>query len=186
MTADERRTELEPDSEPESDRESEPDSELESDSEPAGVRPAVPPPRPAHLSPASIGLVAAGGVVGTALRYGLSLLLPAVHRVPVAIGVANIVGAFALAVLLETLSELGPDHGPSRNLRLGAGTGLLGGFTTYSALTTDTVTLALQHPALAAAYGVGTVVLGALASIAGIALARARLRPRLHDRMADC
>lgn len=133
--------------------------------------------RAAHLSIANIALVASGGAVGTGLRYGLMLIMPAGHRIPVAIFVVNVVGAFVLAVLLETLSELGGDQGRSHRLRLGLGTGLLGGFTTYSTLAADTVTLALTRPALAVAYGVTTVIIGGLAAVAGIAATRRVVQP---------
>ncbi|MGT2425164.1 hypothetical protein [Amnibacterium kyonggiense] len=36
----------------------------------------VPPPRPIHLRPAVIAVVAVGGAVGTAAREGLSLAIP--------------------------------------------------------------------------------------------------------------
>jgi len=84
----------------------------------------------------------------------------------------NVVGAFLLGVLLELLADHTFDTGWSRRIRLGIGTGGLGGFTTYSALATETVILGAAHLGLAMAYALGTVVIGAAASIAGIALAR--------------
>lgn len=155
------------------------------DSELVAERPATPAAaRPVHRSIANIALVAAGGAVGTALRYSLMLVMPPVHGIPVAIFTVNLVGAFVLGALLETLSELGPDHRTSRRLRLGVGTGVLGGFTTYSALADDTVLLALSSPLAALGYGVATVIIGGFASIAGIAFARRLLKPLLRKRMA--
>jgi CrcB protein len=139
---------------------------------------------PAHLSAANIALVAAGGAVGTGLRYGLTLVLTPLHSIPVAIVTVNVVGAFVLGLLLEALSEFGPDHGRSRRLRLGLGTGVLGGFTTYSTLATDTVALALAGPLIALVYGCGTVVVGGVASVAGIGLARRLVRPVIRQRQA--
>ena len=136
-------------------------------------------PRAAHRSPANIALVAVGGAIGTGLRYGLTLIMPPVAGVPVAIFTVNIVGAFLLGLLLETLSEFGPDHGWSRRLRLGIGTGVLGGFTTCSTLAIDSVALARASPAIALAYGLGTVIIGGIASVGGIAVARHALRPRI-------
>jgi CrcB protein len=136
-----------------------------------------------RLSAASIGLVAAGGAVGTGLRYGLALIMPPVHGIPLAILTVNVVGALLLGLLLESLAELGPDHGLSRRLRLGVGTGVLGGFTTYSTLAVDGVTLASTSPAAALAYGLGTVIHGAFASIGGIAAARRLIRPALRRRL---
>lgn len=153
------------------------------DSELVAERPPTP-EHPAHLSVRNIGLVAAGGAVGTALRYAITLVLPAFHGVPVAIFTVNVVGAFLLGVLLETLAELGPDHGVGRRLRLGLGTGVLGGFTTYSTLATDIVTLVQSSIVVAVAYAVGTVIIGGLASISGIVVARRRLRPVIKERAA--
>lgn len=141
-------------------------------------------PRPAHLSWGNIALVALGGAVGTGLRYALIVLLPAELGVPVAIFTVNIVGAFVLGLLLEFLSEHWIDAGWSRRMRLGIGTGVLGGFTTYSTLATDNVALATVHPAVAVGYGLGTVVVGGVASLLGIALSRHRLRPALRARRA--
>jgi len=151
------------------------------DSEQVAERPRVP-ERPAHRSIGDIGLVAVGGATGTALRYGLTLVLPPVHGIPVAILTANVVGAFVLGLLLESLSGLRLDRGTSRRLRLGVGTGVLGGFTTYSTLAADTVTLGLSDLLLAGAYGAGTVIIGALASILGIVLARRLIRPVIRQR----
>jgi len=134
-------------------------------------------PRPAHLSWSSIGIVAVGGAAGTGLRYAITLLVPRWGSVPIAIFGINVVGAFLLGVLLELLADFSLDTGWSRRLRLGIGTGGLGGFTTYSALSTDTVTLAVTHPGRAIAYALGTVIIGAAASIAGIWLSRVHLRP---------
>jgi len=62
---------------------------------------------------------------------------------------------------------------------------VLGGFTTYSALATETVTLAATHPGRAAGYALGTVFLGAAASILGIWLSRGHLRPALLEAADD-
>jgi CrcB protein len=136
-------------------------------------------PRPAHLSWANIGLVAVGGAIGTGLRYLIITLVPKWAGVPVATLGINVTGAFLLGVLLELLADHGIDTGWSRRVRLGVGTGGLGGFTTYSALATETATLAAAHPGRAIAYALGTVLIGGAASIAGIWLSRGHLRPAL-------
>ena len=125
------------------------------------------PPRPVHLSPANVALVAVGGAAGTGLRYWISAVIPHWAGVPVATFGINVVGAFLLGVLLELLAGSSLDSGWSRRLRLGIGTGGLGGFTTYSALATDTVTLAAAHPGQAAGYALATVIIGAVASMPG-------------------
>lgn len=139
-------------------------------------------PRPVHLSWSNVGWVALGGAAGTGLRYLVTALAPSWAGVPVATLGINVVGAFLLGVLLELLAERSIDTGRSHRIRLGVGTGGLGGFTTYSALSTDTVTLAATHPGQAAGYAVATVLIGAAASLAGIVLARGHLRPALVQR----
>jgi fluoride exporter len=150
---------------------------LDSDTEAA--HDAVARPKPVHLSWASIGLVAVGGMVGTGLRYLITVVTPQWSGVPVATLGINVVGAFLLGVLLELLAEHSIDAGWSRRIRLAVGTGGLGGFTTYSALATDTAILAAAHPGRAAGYALGTVMLGAVASAAGIWLSRGHLRPAM-------
>ena len=140
------------------------------------------PARPLHLQGRSLGLVALGGALGTALREVLVLSVPAAPgTVPWTVLGINVVGAAALGLLLETLARGGPDEGRRRDLRLLLGTGVLGGFTTYSALAVDTALLGGGAQAgslpLALGYGAGSVVVGLLAAAAGIAVGRA-----LHDR----
>ena len=132
--------------------------------------------RPVQLSLGNIALVAVGGAAGTGLRYWITTVAPHWAGVPVATFGINVAGAFLLGLLLELLAESTLDSGWSRRLRLGIGTGGLGGFTTYSALATDTVTLAAAHPGRAVGYALATVILGAVASLAGIWLARRNLR----------
>lgn len=129
------------------------------------------PDRPLHLRWSSLGLVAAGGSVGTALREGLVLALPIEGSFPVVILGINLLGAFLLGALMETLVRRGPDSGRRRIARLLLGTGVLGGFTTYSALATDASLLLASEPGAGILYGLVTVVLGAGASWLGIAVA---------------
>jgi CrcB protein len=129
----------------------------------------------------NIGLVAAGGGAGTGLRYLITTVVPAWAGVPVATFGINVVGAFLLSVLLELLATRGLDIGWSRRVRLGVGTGALGGFTTYSALAVETATLAATHPGRAIAYGLGTVIVGGMASVAGIWLSRGHQRPGIVE-----
>ncbi|MCM6762754.1 fluoride efflux transporter CrcB [Rathayibacter sp. ZW T2_19] len=132
--------------------------------------------RPLPLRPGPLLVVAAGGSVGTAGRYATALALPPLGALPVATIAVNLVGAFLLGVLLEALARRGSDEGRRRSLRLLLGTGFLGGFTTYSTFSLDTVSLLesdrVGEAALVAAI---TLVLGTGAAVLGIALA-SRLR----------
>lgn len=133
--------------------------------------------RPLHLRWRYVGLVALGGAVGTGIREALALMWPAVaHGFPTTIFVINIAGAFALGLLLETLSLRGADEGRRRLLRLAVGTGVLGGFTTYSSLATDVASRLGPAPGIALAYAAISLVLGVVAATVGIALAAALQR----------
>lgn len=127
--------------------------------------------RPSHLRWGPIGLVIVGGALGAAAREAVSLLIPNLGVMPIAIPVVNVVGAFLLGYLYEALTR-DTDTGRVANLKLLIGTGFCGGFTTYSSLATDTAVLnANGHLGLAFVYSLGTVVLGALATWAGIVIA---------------
>ncbi|MEF2975824.1 fluoride efflux transporter CrcB [Subtercola sp. YIM 133946] len=127
--------------------------------------------RPVHFRLANLGLVALGGAVGTAVRFVIVDAFPTISGLPVPVLAINLLGAFALGLLLDTLARLGPDQGTRQRLRLLLGTGVLGGFTTYSTLSVDTVTLLHGgHVVEATLYALGTLVFGAVATIAGIAL----------------
>ena len=86
----------------------------------------------------------------------------------------NLSGAFMLGILLQTLALGGPDTGWRRAARLGLGTGVLGGFTTYSTFAVETIR---SPAAIAITYAVATVLLGGLAAAAGMRVAPRRARP---------
>ncbi|OYN92764.1 hypothetical protein CGZ91_01070 [Parenemella sanctibonifatiensis] len=121
------------------------------------------------VHPRDIGLVAAGGSVGTLARYGLGHLVPAIGWLPLGVLLANVTGAFLLAWLVQHLAGHGPEDSRRRGVRLLLGVGLLGGYTTYSLLATDVAELVLdQQIGAALAYGLGTVVVGGAATWLGI------------------
>jgi CrcB protein len=123
-----------------------------------------------HVRPAYLGLVFLGGMAGTITRFGLAEVLPVPGGLPLGIFLINVAGAFALGLLLEALARRGPDEGRRRALRLLLGTGFLGGFTTYSALTVDSVLLVdAGRPVEAAVYVACSVLVGLTATAAGIA-----------------
>ena len=126
--------------------------------------------RAAPVSWSAIGLVAAGGALGTALREALSLIRPPIDGVPVTTAAINLAGAFALGWLLAALSGPGADTERRRAWRTFAGAGVLGGFTTYSALAADTVLLSGARPLLGLGYAVGTVIAGWAAAAVGLAV----------------
>lgn len=130
--------------------------------------------RPLHLRWSSLALVGAGGTLGTATRAGVGLLVAPVDGFPVATFTVNIVGALVMGLLVATLARAVADEERRQRVRLFAGTGVLGGFTTYSAFATETAVLLHDGRAgLALGYAVGSVLLGALACLAGLLLATA-------------
>ncbi|MDP9737319.1 MULTISPECIES: fluoride efflux transporter FluC [unclassified Curtobacterium] len=131
--------------------------------------------RPPHLRWRYLGLVALGGAIGTGVRAALAAAFPAVDGISWTILGINVVGAFCLGVLLEALAHAGPDLGRRRALRLFVGTGVLGGFTTYSTLADDTARLLdVGHWGAGAGYALLSVVLGLAAAAAGAWVAGAR------------
>ncbi|GGF24868.1 fluoride efflux transporter CrcB [Subtercola lobariae] len=138
-------------------------------------------PRKAHFRPVNLGLVAVGGAIGTGVRFSLVESVPSVDSLPLTVFAINLVGAFALGFLLDTLARRGPDDGTRQRLRLLLGTGVLGGFTTYSTLSVDTVTLVHSGQSLTAVvYALATLIFGALATFLGILLGQL-----LHRRRTD-
>jgi len=135
---------------------------------------------PLHRRLPLVLLVVAGGALGTAARVAVTLVVPPAGSFDTAIFAINLVGAFVLGLLLERLLRSGPDEGRRRLVRLGVGTGVLGGFTTYSSLATETASLGgAGDVATATVYGLASVVLGVVAAAAGIALgARLSRSPR--------
>jgi len=135
--------------------------------------------RPHHTNPRLVLVVAAGGVVGTLARYGVNQVLPREDGLPVATLVENLLGAFLLGLLLESLVRAGAEDRRRRVLRLGVGTGVLGGITTWSSLAFEVQQLGAGGDlGLAAAYGVGSVVLGCVTCTLGVLLAARLVRSR--------
>jgi CrcB protein len=82
----------------------------------------------------------------------------------------NIAGSFLMGLLAALLAE---GSGASQPWRLFLTTGVLGGFTTFSAFSLDALTLWQRGQAgLAAAYVVGTVLLSLAAIALGVMAAR--------------
>ena len=125
-----------------------------------------------------VALVGIGGTVGVASREALVLAFPRVGDIPITILLINVIGACALGVLVEALAQRGPDIGARRSLRLMLGTGLLGGFTTYSALAVDAALLTSADPLSGVAYALGTVVLGNPTAVVGNAVGSTARRSR--------
>lgn len=129
--------------------------------------------RPLYLRPTNIALVFAGGALGTLARELLMLAVPSTGRLPLSILIANLSGALLLGLLLEMLGRPGERGSLHQRVRAFLGTGVLGGFTTYSALAGATAVMLNDGlPLLALGYALGSVALGVLAAWLGVALGR--------------
>ncbi len=124
-------------------------------------------------------LVFGGGSVGATARFVITLPSPAPYGAMLATLAINVAGALALGVLVEVLQRRVRDPGRRLELRLLLRTGLLGGFTTYSALGLYTAELLRDGLVLAAvAYAGATLLAGAAATYAGGRVAAGLLRDR--------
>jgi CrcB protein len=117
-------------------------------------------------------LVAVGGAIGAALRHltnlaSLRLLGPSFPWATMAI---NIAGSLVMGMFIEMLARR---FGASNELRLFVATGILGGFTTFSAFSLDFAVLWGRGAALPAlAYALVSVIGALLAVFLGMWLAR--------------
>ncbi|MFQ6171344.1 fluoride efflux transporter FluC [Oryzobacter sp. R7] len=127
--------------------------------------------RPTPVDPAVLGAVAAGGVVGSLGRWAVGLSLPHdAGAFPWATFVVNVSGALAMGLLVAFLVGRPGTH---RLARPFVGVGVLGGWTTFSALAVEAVTLAEgEHVQTAVAYVAATFLVGTLAVGAGLAAGR--------------
>jgi len=117
----------------------------------------------------SVVAVLLGGILGTGLRIGLDALIPhAEAGFPVSTLIANVLGSFLLGLVVARLWPTAPSW-----LRAGLGTGLLGSFTTFSALAVSLVAMVEAGATLlAAGYLVLTLAAGLAAAVLGLRLGR--------------
>jgi CrcB protein len=138
------------------------------------VRPTVHSPyeQPPPFVP-EVALIALGGGVGSLLRYELARAVhPTSNGFPTATLVTNLVGAFLLGVLIVAVTEMWTAH---PLVRPALGTGLLGGFTTFS-------TFAVEVRGASASVAVGYVAATLLGGLAAALLGIAAMRRIVPDR----
>ncbi|WNV83430.1 CrcB family protein [Umezawaea sp. Da 62-37] len=109
-----------------------------------------------------LGAVACGGALGALARYGLGIAFP---YGPWTILVVNATGCLLIGVLMGLTEDA--------LLRAFLGTGVLGGYTTFSTYVVDFQRFASQgRPGVAMAYLAGTLVTALVAVATGAAVAR--------------
>lgn len=116
--------------------------------------------------------IALGGAIGAVLRHAANIGVAKVagSEFPWHTMLINITGSFVMGVLV-TLMAL--RWNVSNELKAFLTTGILGGYTTFSAFSLDFALLVERKSyALAGAYAFGSVVVSLMAIFAGMALAR--------------
>ncbi len=110
---------------------------------------------------ASFISVAAGGAIGASLRFGVSVWLAPASKFPLPTLMVNVLGCFFAGMVATVLLSKSPD---SANAQLFVITGLLGGFTTFSAFSLETLRFF-------EAGNSGLALLNVVANVAGSLLA---------------
>ena len=123
-----------------------------------------------------VTLAAAGGAIGAAARYlvgiGAARLLG--FGFPWGTLIVNVVGCLAMGLLIEMIAQ---KYSVTNEFRTFVATGILGGFTTFSAFSLDFATLLERKQHVAASLYLGaSVSLSIIALFAGLALARSVLQ----------
>jgi len=122
--------------------------------------------------PTRLLFVALGGALGAAARYLVTLAVSRIPGPPFPYGtlLVNVAGCFAAGLALAALVPGRPADAP---LRLFLVTGVLGGLTTFSAFSAETIDLLPRgHARIAFLTVVANVSLSLAAAALGYALAR--------------
>ncbi|HET6390612.1 fluoride efflux transporter CrcB [Hyphomicrobium sp.] len=117
-------------------------------------------------------IASAGGAIGTGFRFLINRVFAHAGLIefPWATLTINILGSFLMGVLIETLALR---FNASNELRTFFATGILGGFTTFSAFSLEFATLFERgNTAAAFSYVAASVVFSLFAIFAGLTLAR--------------
>ena len=115
-------------------------------------------------------MIAAGGGLGAAARYAVSLAWPTADGAfPWALLVVNVTGCGLIGVLMVLLAER--RTGGSPLLRPFLGVGVLGGFTTFSTYAADVSKLLVRQEAFTAMLYAALTVVAALGAVWAAAVA---------------
>jgi CrcB protein len=118
-----------------------------------------------------LGAIAAGGAAGALARYGLGSAMPSgATGFPWTTFIINVSGCLLIGVLMVLVGDVWPGR---RLLRPFLGTGLLGGYTTFSTYVVDAQHLILRGATgTAVAYLAGTLPAALAAVYAGMTVTR--------------
>jgi CrcB protein len=119
-----------------------------------------------------LGAVAAGGAIGSMARYLMAgwIQSPAWGGFPFGIFFVNVSGGLVMGILTELMAL---KFNVSLEMRAFLATGIMGGYTTFSTFSLDSVML-IQRGAYASAatYVIGSALLSIVALMAGLWLVR--------------
>jgi fluoride exporter len=120
-----------------------------------------------------LALVLLGGAIGTGCRFGLATWMNGAlgpRTFPYATFLINLTGSFLIGLLAELFDTKTP---VSPEIRAALIIGFLGGYTTFSSFSLETLTLLRSGLWLQAAiYPIGSLLLGLLAVWSGMQAAR--------------
>ena len=156
---------------------------VDADAAPAGAgRRSTPPAAPGRSCRGRCWpTVSAGGVAGALARYGLGVAFPPTpDGFPWATFGINVSGCLLIGVLMVLVADVWPAR---RLLRPFLGTGLLGGYTTFSTYIVDIQHLLAAGAARTAlAYLAGTLLAALAATYLGVSTARLAVHRARHHR----
>jgi fluoride exporter len=131
-----------------------------------------------EISPLAASLnVALGGALGSVLRYhvgrAISGLAGPANAFPWGTLAINIAGSLAMGALVGWLARGTLAEQSAESARLLIGVGLLGGFTTFSAFSSELVTMLHRgQSGMAAGYAAASLAAGIAAVIVGLVAAQ--------------
>ena len=115
--------------------------------------------------------IAVGGALGSLARWGLGKeMTHAAHAFATSTLVINVAGSLLLGILMATVLEI---WSQTRYVRPFVGTGIIGGFTTFSTFALDARYQATDSFPIATAYVLASVAGGLIAVLVGLVTTRA-------------
>ena len=131
---------------------------------------------PARVQWSVLAAISVGGAAGAVARFAIANAWPAApNGFPWATFVINVTGCLLIGVLMVAIAEVWPRH---RLLRPFLGTGVLGGYTTFSTYTGDIQQLVAAGAARTGLLYLAGTLVAALAAVAAALTVTRRLTRR--------